>query len=129
LSAKLICVDPKRVHEFWPYAKNLILSAILRTGLSQPTDIERDILNGHQLLWLAWDGAIKAAASTHLANNVCTVTACGGSNLNEWLPLFAQIEQYAKNEGCRCVRIYGRKGWLRVLKGYEARHVIIERRL
>jgi hypothetical protein len=126
---ELVCVDPERVHEFWPYAKDLILSAILRTGLSEPTVIERDILSGHQLLWLAWDGAIQAAASTHLANNVCTVTACGGANLNEWLPLFAQIEQYAKNEGCRCVRIYGRKGWLRVLKGYEAKHVIIERRL
>jgi hypothetical protein len=126
---ELVCVDPERVHEFWPYAKDLILSAILRTGLSQPTDIECDILNGHQLLWLAWDGAIKAAASTHLANNVCTVTACGGANMNEWLSLFAQIEQYAKNEGCRCVRIFGRKGWLRVLKGYEAKHIIIERRL
>lgn len=129
MSAELVCVDPKRVHEFWPYAREFILSAIKRTDLSDPQDIEYDILNGDQLLWLAINAKIKAAASTHLANNVCTITACGGEDMNEWLPLFAQIEQYAKNEGCKSVRIYGRKGWQRVLENYHVKHVILERAL
>jgi hypothetical protein len=127
--ASLVCVDPKRVHEFWPHAKELILSAIRRTGISDPQDIEYDILSGDQLLWLAFDGKIKAAAASHLAGDVCTITACGGEDMKEWLPLFSQIEDYAKAEGCRCVRIYGRKGWLRVLDGYRATHVIMERPL
>lgn len=126
-TAELICVDPKRVHEFWPHARDMILSAVRRTELSDPQDLEYDILNGDQLLWLAIDGALKAAASTHLANNVCTITACGGAGMQQWLPLFAQIEKYAKDEGCRCVRIFGRRGWLRVLEGYKTKHVIMER--
>jgi len=108
----------------------MILSAIRRTDLSDPQDIEYDILCGDQLLWLAYDGkAIKAAAASHLTDKVCTITACGGEDMKVWLPLFAQIEKYAKDEGCRCVRIYGRKGWLRVLEGYETKHVIMERAL
>lgn len=126
----LVCVDPKRVHEVWPHAKPLIMSAITRTGLSDPADIEYDILNGDQLLWLAWNGEkIEAAASSHLISGVCVITACGGENMERWLPLFSQIETYAKNEGCRCVRIYGRKGWGRVLDGYHVEHVILERPL
>lgn len=128
-TASLICVDPKRIHEFWPHARELILSALRRTDLGDPLDLEYDVLNGDQLLWIAFDGTLKAAATTHLANNVCVITACGGSDMNEWLPMLDGIEQYAKFEGCRCVRIFGRKGWARVLKNYDQKHVIMERAL
>jgi hypothetical protein len=55
--------------------------------------------------------------------------ACSGQNRERWLPLFEKIEQYAREEGCSCVRIYGRKGWERVLQGYRVEHVILERQL
>jgi hypothetical protein len=45
------------------------------------------------------------------------------------LPLIAGIEDYAKAEGCRCVRIIGRRGWARVLPGYEQTFAIIDKRL
>lgn len=131
---ELVCVPPDRVNEFWPYTRHLILSAIRRTGLSDPADVEMDVLNGDQLLWFAWSGnTIEAAATTQLTTikdkQVCTLTACGGSDMRRWLPLFSQIEQYAKNEGCCCVRIYGRRGWQRVLEGYQPKHVVLERAL
>lgn len=128
----LICVDPKRVHEFWPHAAEMIRSAVRRTNLSHSQDIEYDITSGDSLLWLAWDGAkIEAAASTSLietdTDKVCVLTACGGENMNHWLPLLKQIETYAKAEGCQCVRIYGRKGWLRILKDYQMTNIVIEK--
>ena len=46
-----------------------------------------------------------------------------------WLPLIAEIENYARTEGCTRVRIYGRKGWLRALDGYEAKHIIMDKEL
>lgn len=39
--------------------------------------------------------------------------------MKRWLPLIDQIEIYARAEGCRRVRIFGRKGWLRALEGFE----------
>jgi hypothetical protein len=137
-SAELVCVDPKRVHEIWPHVAPLLRSAIARTGLSAFADIEHDILHGNALLWLAVSGdggvsAINAAASTSLqqtdSGKVCIITACAGADMARWLPLINHIEAYAKDEGCRCVRIFGRKGWLRVLEGYEEKHIIMDREL
>jgi hypothetical protein len=129
----LVCVDPKRIDEIWPHAKHLIRSAIERTNLSSFEDIEKDVLDGKQLLWLAWNGTIEAAATTQLVGDncrpVCILTACGGQNRERWLPLFEKIEKYAKDEGCSTMRIFGRIGWQRVLDGYHVEHVILEKEL
>jgi hypothetical protein len=95
-------------------------------------------LTGKSLLWLAIsrscdNPAIDAVATTRLEltdpGRVCVITACEGKNMTRWLPLIDGIEAYAKAEGCLCVRIFGRKGWLRVLEGYRQAHVIIEKDL
>jgi hypothetical protein len=137
-SAELVCVDPGRVREIWPVVAPLLRKAVLKIGLSAFADIERDVLAGSALLWLAVRSeasgpAIDAAASTRLqhtdAGKVCVITACAGRNMSHWLPLISGIEDYARVEGCRCVRIFGRKGWLRVLGGYRAKHIILDREL
>jgi hypothetical protein len=133
-SAELVCVDPERVHEIWPHVASLLKAACIRTGLNAFADIESDILSGRSLLWIAWNGrAIEAAAATVLINSeigkVCIITACGGNEMPRWLALIAEIENYARAESCTRVRIYGRKGWLRALDGYEQTHVIMDKEL
>jgi hypothetical protein len=129
MTIDLLCVDPKEVPAIWPYAGCLIRAALEQTELSSFEETEKQVLSGDQLLWLAISDHIEAAATTHLSNNVCTIVACSGHNRERWLPLFSRIETYAKNEGCRCIRIYGRKGWERVLDGYRVEHVILEKAL
>ena len=123
----LVCVDPERIFDFWPHARGLIKAAIDATGLSDFADIEHQVLNGDQLLWLAWSDHIEAAATTQIVGQVCTVVAVSGHQRERWLPLKEKIEKYAKDEGCRIVRAYGRKGWERVLDGYRVEHVILEK--
>jgi hypothetical protein len=128
-----VCVDPIHVKAIWPSAKGFIESAILKTGLSDFAEVEKSILSGMSLLWLAWDGKIKAAAATTLekANGKlsCVIVACGGHEMPEWLTLIEPIEQYAKNEGCQSMRVIGRKGWCRVLEDYQMKYVILEKAL
>ncbi|MCK1387374.1 hypothetical protein IVB31_24300 [Bradyrhizobium sp. 21] len=131
---ELVCIDPKCVQDIWPSTAPLLKQAIAKTGLAQFAMIERDILDGRSLLWVAWNGSmIEAAASTSLqqtdAGKVCIITACAGTGMTRWLSLIRAIEAYAQAEGCRCVRIFGRKGWARVLEGYEQTHAIIDKRL
>jgi len=133
-AAQLVCVDPRRAREIWPHVAPRLKRAIAKTGLAAFADIERDILDGASLLWIAWDGAtIEAVASTSLqqtdAGKVCVITGCSGTRMARWLPLIRGIEAYAEGEGCRCVRIFGRKGWARVLQGYTQVHAIIDKRL
>lgn len=130
---ELVCVDPARVAEVWPHAKDKIRTAIEATKLSAFEDIESDILKGDQLLWIAWDGKeICAAATTQITkpmSKICTLTACSGYDRDRWLPLFEQIEKYAADEGCSSMRIFGRKGWERVLTGYKSNYVVLEKSL
>ncbi|MCK1393644.1 hypothetical protein [Bradyrhizobium sp. 1] len=133
-NTQLVCIDPEYVREIWPSVAPLIKQAIVRTGLSAFATIERDILAGISLLWVAWNGSVvEAAASTSLqqteAGKVCVITACAGTGMTRWLSLIRGIEAYAEAEGCRCVRIFGRKGWARLLEGYEETHAIIDKRL
>ena len=129
MSVDLLCVNPADVKEVWPLASGLIRAAIERTDLSAFEDVEKDVLAGDQLLWLAISDHVEAAATTHLARNVCTLVACSGHQRERWLPLFARIEKYAKDEGCKAMRIYGRPGWERVLDGYRREYVILEKAL
>jgi hypothetical protein len=120
-TAELVCVDPNRVHEIWPHVSPLLKAACQRTELNAFADVKADILVGRSLVWMAWNGeAIESAAATILINTeigkVCIITVCGGSNMRRWLPLINQIEAYAKREGSARVRIYGRKGWSRMLE-------------
>ena len=133
-NAWLVCVDPRRVRDIWPHVSALLRSACHRTTLNILDDVESDVLSGRSLLWLAWDGqAVHAAAATVLINSeigkVCVITACGGAGMKRWLPLLDGIESYARDEGCVRVRIYGRKGWLRVLDGYREKHVIMDKEI
>lgn len=137
-STGLLCVDPKQVHLIWPLVAPLLNSAIVRTGLSAFACIERDILHGNALLWLAVSddrslATIEAAASTILQQTdrgkVCVITACSGREMARWLPLIAGIEDYARAEGCKCVRIFGRQGWRRILNGYRETNVVLDKRL
>lgn len=128
-SVEAVCVDPRRVEGIWHIAKPMIDDAMKKTGLNTIEEVERDVLSGRSLLWLAWDGKIRAAAVTEIAKDVCTIVACAGGGMKSWLHLIKRLESYARDEGCGMVRILGRKGWVRVLKNYQAKHVILERRL
>src|ERR1700704_6306265 len=105
LSAELICIDPARVHEFWPHVSPLIAAAMTRGGITDLADVEGAVHAARALVWIAigpedkrvetpvfpaWccerpDGnglAIKAAAVTQLSSvdgdRFCTIVACGG---------------------------------------------------
>jgi hypothetical protein len=105
-----------------------------RGGISDFSAVERDVLGGGALLWLAWDGEeIVAAAVTELSlvrgRKLCTIVACGGRARRRWLHLLAELETFARREGCEATRICGRRGWTRVLPDYRATRVILEKEL
>jgi hypothetical protein len=129
-----VCVDPVRVHELWPAVAPMIREAMTHADLNDYAVVEHAVRNGSSLLWLAWDGReIKGAAITSLSiangHKFCTIVACGGRDAEQWLGLIADLEQFGRAEGCRSMRIYGRKGWQKVLDGYRPIAVILEKEL
>ena len=133
-SVRLACIDPDTVGCYWPFARNFIKRAIDRAGLSDFDVIEADVLTGKQLLWLAWSASkIEGAGTTQIVGaggrKICVIVAWGGGDKRRFLPLLARIEAYAKAEGCSVIRIYGRKGWERVLDGFSSKCVVLDKDL
>ena len=134
LCCQLICVDPAQAHEFWPHVASLIRAAMEKGRLSSYAEVEHAVRNGNALLWLAWNGeTVKAAAVTELAHangeTFCTIVACGGHDRSHWLPLIAGLEAYGKAQGCAAMRIYGRRGWRKLLPDYRTTRVLLEKPL
>jgi hypothetical protein len=133
-SASLHCIPPQLAREIWPLVRDRLYAAVRRTDLSHSVDIARDVLHGDGVLWIASNGEeIEAAAVTLLTRTdrhlVCLITALGGSNMESWLPLLSEIEDWARSEGAALVRVMGRPGWGRVLKNYHVSNVVLERAL
>ena len=134
LDCQLICIPPAQVRDFWPHVSPLIAAAMRKGRLTDFADVERVVLAGGALLWLAWTGeTIKAAAVTQLGQangeKFCTIVACGGRERGGWLHLIAGLERYAQAEGCAAMRIYGRRGWLKLLPAYRVARVLLEKKL
>jgi len=129
-----ICIDPSKVHLVWPLVSHLIRAAMHKGRISEFADVEHAVLSGAQLLWLAADArAIWAAAVTQLSRangeKFCTIVACGGRERARWLPLKAELEAFAKAEGCAAIRIHGRRGWAREFPDYRLTRILLEKEL
>jgi hypothetical protein len=130
----LVCVDPERVDEIWPHVKDMLAKAFDgRTSDSTLASTEEALRTGRALLWVVWaEGKkIEAAATTELwsmpRRKVCVITACGGSDLEGWKHYMADFEQYARDEFCDVLRIYGRKGWKAVFQDFREPWVTLDK--
>lgn len=131
-SVELICIDPARVSDFWPYVEPLLNLAIDRRGNWSIDEIREQVDQG-ALVWIAWDGeTINAACVTRLAQEqrglVLEAIACGGGG-QDWRRLYKEIENYGRGEGCVISRISGREGWRRIFNDYDLAWVALEKRL
>ena len=122
-----------RLAEVWSAVEPLLAPALMRGGEMTMQTLAEALRDGRLVLWLAWSGRLEAAAVTEIADTiagrVCCIVACGGRDRANWLALRADLETYARRAGCARMRIYGRKGWTRVLPDYRATRIILEKEL
>lgn len=117
----------------WPKVAHLVRPAIeyVDSGFSED-DIRNRLIVADMQLWVVGD--YQAACVTQIVvypqHKVCLVVALGGDGMDEWFgELMDQVEDWARQMGCRYVEEYGRKGWLRVGKkrGYEELYVVMRK--
>ena len=132
----LICVDPARIGQIWPYVRDMIDEGYAATGEITPPDLPQWLAAAKGQLWLSVDGGrIVAALTTSLVpmrNGLALrMICCGGSRLELWKDCHKQIEDFARVEGCDRILSEGRPGWERVFKldGYKVTRVTLEKRL
>lgn len=133
---QVICVDPKRVMDVWPWVRGLIDEGYAHSGEIAPVDLPQWLAAGKGQLWLSVEGGkIVAALTTSIVpmrNGLALrVITCGGSRLDLWKDHHWRIEEFARAEGCDRIRSEGRPGWTRVLAGdgYKVVGVTLEKRI
>lgn len=127
------------IKTLWPRVQNYLEQALVRGHSDYGLDyIHQRLLLNQSLLWLATSGnSILGAATTEIdgligtEHRVCVITALGGRNFEEWKHFVRDLEEYARRENCVLMRLYGRHGWIRMLRddGYIQPWVALEKRL
>lgn len=101
-------------------------------------DICRALARGQWQLWIARaaDGALRAVLLTRVVDyprlRACEMLAAVGSEREEtMLPFLADIEAWARAQGCVLMQPIARAGWEKALSphGYRKTHVMLEKRL
>lgn len=120
----LIGVPYDALASVWDDARPLIEKALAEgTGDYTLANIHAALADRSMQLWL-WikDERPTAALVTTLVNyptrRVALMLLAGGDGLAEWKD-DPTIKNWAKANGCAALEVFGRKGWERVLMGFE----------
>lgn len=83
-----------------------------------------------QLWGLQDDDGVRGIVITQLKHPIGVIWIASGNGLDaEAMHLLEVIEQWMKSQGIRDVKIEGRRGWGRVLEGYEEKATVFVKRL
>ncbi len=117
-SSRLFAYRPEHIPEIWSDVKDFIQSALIDNGHLTIEDIYNNLLLGHYQLWTPFSDHIQAAFVTAIYDvrgvKNCTIIACGGTNLDSWKHFMKDVEDWAREDGCTSIKIYGRRGWAKI---------------
>jgi len=108
-----MCCPPAMAEDLWPHVRAMARAALDKTDLGLLSDLDTDVLSGRALIWV-----VSGGKRIHCA-----------AEIKSWAHLLSGVEQYAREEGCDCVRFIGRKGWKRIYPEYREIGAVFERRL
>lgn len=125
LKSYLFPVRPDEIDQFWPKIRHLIEKPLVRTKADRdfsPEDIREAIREGLMQCWIAHDGGtILVVAVTEILcyprRKVLGIPFVGAEtgSLDQWIDHMEAMKVYARENGCKAVRVWGRAGWVKVL--------------
>tara|TARA_X000000950_G_scaffold216463_1_gene260495 strand:- start:5932 stop:6339 length:408 start_codon:yes stop_codon:yes gene_type:complete len=113
------------------------VAPLLEKALDNTYDIQ-DILEGLDKkrfqLFISWNEGIESAVVTEIAvypqAKILRYVLAGGSNLENWLDrIQVKIERFAKLNNCTQLEVAGRKGWIKKLKNFKEKAVLLTKEI
>ena len=133
LSDSVVTPVPKEdIFLIWQQVAPLLKPALDNTY--EIMDIEKGLQESRVQLFISWNNKVESAVVTEIAvyprAKGLRYFLAGGTNLDNWLEKIQQvIEKFAKNNNCTQVEVAGRKGWVKKLKGYKEKAVLLSKDL
>lgn len=123
----------------WEEIKELISSACrYNNPRTSADDYRQDLESGKKQLWLAVEtsslsheilGLAITSIDDYRQMRCGSIWVCTGKQLNKWLHFIYEIENWARQQGCKRMINYARPGFERLINGYTKTHVILEKDL
>jgi len=121
----VILLTPKQVVEHWRTIEPAIASALessvgesttydYLTWLQDPTYYQCWAVQDEEIIVNISITKINTYA-THKSLHLITTTGINGGKWDSYKTAHHTIEQFARDQGCRRIEMYGRKGWSRIL--------------
>ncbi len=137
-SAELLLVGPSILEKVWPHAEKLLEDCKECWEDYHTLDtLHYWIQIGRRQLWMAntadkFIGLALTEMRVYPLKLECAVVLLSGRGMKDLLlPLFIEIEEWARQQGATTIYADGRLGWERMLRplGYERRRTIVEKSL
>lgn len=132
----LVPIEPARVGEAWPLVRKHLADMAQRSrGKVLAEDIAQLSFEGrmHQWIVLDDDRNLLATGVTEIADyprkRVAKIIGLVGEHSERWIHHLADIEAWARAQGCASIMNIARKGWARKVPQYDLTHVVLERDL
>lgn len=130
---------PEEVSEKWHIYQEY-LKAALKHGYQEThlVDYLNRLLNYQAQLWeFSVHNNVVGVGLTQFINyaryKTLHLTLCSGVSWSDWADQYYVIEQFAKENSCKAVETWGRKGWARqlprYLPGFEESYVVMRKEL
>ena len=133
---ELRAVEPWNVPRYWAIVAPLLEPAVeYADGNLGIEDLRDSLLQGQMHLWVSFRGAQLEMAfitrfNAYQRRRSCQVVVLGGENREHWREDHqAKIEAWAKQYGCDCLEIWGRKGWIRALPDWRSVYTMMRKDL
>lgn len=137
----LIQIPPDTLDRLWPLAAKLLEKSIAMSNGFTTLENERDaITEQRKQLWFVInpEGEVKneavAAGITWIETNAdgsktAHIGYFGGKDMHSWFDLKHVFENWARDEGCRNIKLWARKGWAKHLPDFKITHYIMAKEL
>ena len=120
----------------WPHVQNLVQKALDEGSRHTLADIYCGLACDEMQLWTwaskADERKIEAAMVTTIQEKDsvkwCLFLTMGGDSLKQWIHHLADLEDWARQNGCDEMRIYGRIGWSKIT-GYNVKYTKMVKQL
>ena len=118
-----------------PHVNRWLASVVDRSGRRYTLPILCEMIaQGLIQMWLIGDDKPRGIVLTELyfapsGLKFATIRGAAGDGAEGWMPLIAELEEWARAEGCAGIDATARKGWARRLPDYKMSHVFLEKEL
>jgi hypothetical protein len=129
----VFCLGAEQIDGLWDELSPHLFR-LERHGHIDAEEVRDDLKASRKQLWGYQDGAkIAGIAITRITKRgVCEIYGAAGTQTKpgQIQEVHDAIERWAKEINCTKLRLQGRRGWLRVLKGYaQTKEIILEKEI